>query len=124
MTKHSFLVKILLIMTKKLILSISLLSLLVFSSTKIQANEANQSQNQEFEVECSTSGTYGQNTNCKVKGKQEQNQKIVYRSGKVLGYHDASKINAGLDPKMTLLFALIMLVGLSSSAVLVKSRIS
>jgi len=111
-------------MTKKLILSISSAFLLLLSSTKVQANEAQQSQQQEFEVECTTSGTYGQNTDCKVKGKQEQNQKIVYRSGKVLGVHDASKINAGLDPKMTLFFAAILLVGLSGSAVLVKSRIS
>ena len=111
-------------MTKKIILSISLITILALSmSAKVSADEVEQSQslNQNFEVECTTSGTYGQNTNCKVTGNQEaeQNQRV-----KILGvYHDASKIDAGLDSKMTLLFATIMIAGFASTVVLAKNRI-
>lgn len=112
-------------MTKKIILSISLLAIMATAfSTPVSADEVEQSQSlsQDVEVECTTSGTYGQNTNCKVNASQEaeQNQRV-----KILGvYHDASKVDAGLDSKMTILFATIMLAGFASTAVLAKSRIS
>lgn len=112
-------------MINKLILTLSIMAIVAgIAVSPVSADEAEQSQqlNQEFEVECSSSGTYGQDTNCKVTGKQEaeQHQRI-----KILGVtHDASKIGAGLDSKMTFVLAVIMIVGFSSTAVLVKNKIS
>lgn len=101
------------------------MALLAFSTPSlVSANEAEQSQEleQEFDVKCTSSGTYGQDTNCEVSGKQKakQHQKVV-----VLGaYHDATKINAGLDTKTSIVFALVAITGLSSGAYLVKSKVS
>lgn len=111
-------------MTKKLILSVSTLAILAFTGVSpVFANQAEQSQklDQEFEVECKSSGTYGQDTNCKVTGKQsgEQKQRI-----QILGVtHDASKIGAGLDTQMAAIFGLFMIAGLTSGVLLVKNKI-
>lgn len=111
-------------MTKKIILSISLLAIMAVAFTSpISADEVEQSQSlsQDVEIECTTSGTYGQNTNCKVNANQDAEQSQKIKTQKVLGVH--TTVAAGLDSKMTILFATIMIVGFTSTAVLAKNRV-
>lgn len=97
-----------------------IISLFIFAAPQVQADEASAEQNQEqsTEVECTTSGTYGQNTTCKTKTNQKQDQKVVIRSGKVLGVHTPA--NTGLDTTMFTIISLVVLAGSVSAISFLK----
>lgn len=88
-----------------------------FVSPVAAQTTAEQNQKQEMEVVCEV-GAYGQAVNCRVKGTQEQSQKIavekmvVYRDGRVLPYH--AVVDTGVEMPIVLAAGLIMTVGAAS----------
>lgn len=95
-------------------------------STVALAETVSQNQKQELEVVCEV-GAYGQATNCRAKGTQEQTQnvtldrtKVVYIRGKaVLGH---SVVDTAMDPKVMIVGSLVILAGITALALKTKTR--
>lgn len=94
-----------------------------FVSPVAAQTTAEQNQKQEMEVVCEV-GAYGQAVNCRVKGTQEQNQKIttekmvVYRDGRVVPMHKV--VDTGVEAPIALAAGLVMTAGAAS--VFARSR--
>lgn len=94
-----------------------------FVSPVAAETTAEQNQKQEMEVVCEV-GAYGQAVNCRVKGTQEQNQKITtekkvaYRDGRVVPMHKV--VDTGVETPIALAAGLVMTAGAAS--VFARSR--
>lgn len=101
-------------------LAFTLLTLGMASTAHAQTAEQNQKLEQEFEVECN-SGSYGQNTTCKVKGSQtgEQYQKISGRLRDGVMYH--KPVDTALDSVTLLAAGALITAGVS--AAVIKNKI-
>lgn len=88
-----------------------------FVSPATAQTTTEQNQKQEMEVVCEM-GAYGQAVNCRLKGNQEQNQKIVtekmvvYRDGRVMPLHKVA--DTGVETPIILTAGLLMTVGAAS----------
>jgi len=110
---------------KKLILATTIASGLLVGAmpTTALANSAEQNQKleQEFEVECTT-GSYGQNSTCKAKGKQtgEQHQEFTLRNGKMIQKHKV--LDTGLDTMSMATVTGVFATGAAAMVVKIKNR--
>lgn len=90
-----------------------LLFALLLVAPTVNASESTQDQSQKTEVECTTSGSYGQDTSCKTK--TEQNQKTIIRNGKVLAAH--TPVNTSIPTE-----ALAVLAGFAAVSTVVSLK--
>ncbi len=83
------------------------------------ATEVSQTQKQELEVVCEV-GAYGQATNCRAKGTQEQSQKVVYINGRAVRTHKV--VNTALDARTVLFASVVVLAMVAALALTAKTR--
>jgi hypothetical protein len=88
-------------------------------ATQVMATEAvAQGQKQELEIVCEV-GSYGQTTNCRAKGTQEQKQ-VVYINGRAMRAHKV--VDTALDPMMIVIGSSVLLAGLAALALKARTR--
>lgn len=99
-----------------LIATLGLTAFVLSPVSTAMANSAEQSaeQSQTVKVEC-TSGAYGQNSNCKAEGSQNQKLHQVITYSKVLGAKKIhTPVNTAVDPSMLAVIAITGLTGIGA----------
>ena len=106
-------------LTKIALATILASGLMAAFSTQAMAQTVSQTQKQELEVVCEV-GAYGQTSNCRAKGTQEQTQNVVFIRGKaVLGHR---VVDTAVDPKVVAALSLAILVGITALTLKAKTR--
>ena len=113
-------------LTKLALATVLAAGLMSSFSTAAFAETVSQNQKQELEVVCEV-GAYGQTTNCRAKGTQEQSQnvtldktKVVYVRGKAVLGHKV--VDTALDPKIMVLGSMVILAGIAALTLKAKTR--
>ncbi len=96
-----------------------------FVGQALAADTVSQNQKQELEVVCEV-GAYGQATNCRAKGTQEQSQsvsldrKVVYINGRAVRAHKV--VDTALDARTVLFASVVVLAMVAGLALTAKTR--
>jgi len=106
-------------LTKIVLATILATGLMSAFTTEALAQTVSQTQKQELEVVCEV-GAYGQTSNCRAKGTQEQTQNVVFIRGKaVLGHR---VVDTAMDPKVIIAGSLALLVGITALVLKARTR--